>query len=218
MLRKSFCVLLMLLYGLALSIPAGAGQAPSGAFESPPELVSQSSPTAAPGMSFEVGEIPLPCPAAFVAPATEGPYYKTGSPERRNLLTEGIPGEPITVTGYVFDRNCRPIPGAWIDFWQTDGDGRYDNRGFRLRGHQYTDRDGKYLLRTVFPGEYPGRTNHIHVKVRAHEGAATVTSQLYFQGSALNESDFIFNPAMLTTITTGKNGEKIAFFNFRLNR
>jgi protocatechuate 3,4-dioxygenase beta subunit len=35
-----------------------------------------------------------------------------------------------------------------------------------LRGVQMTDKDGAVEFRTVFPGFYPGRTNHIHMKVR----------------------------------------------------
>lgn len=207
MIKYSIHTLLTILLGMAVWVPANAGQTPPTA-----------SSSLQAGAPFDVGEIPTACPDSFMEPSTEGPYYKTGSPERRDLFEDGIPGETVILAGYVYDKNCRPIPGAWLDFWQADGKGNYDNRGFTLRGHQYTDTDGKYRLRTVLPGEYPGRTNHIHVKVRGYEGGAATTSQLYFPGSRLNESDFIFSPAMLVTLTTGKNGEKIAFFNFKLNQ
>lgn len=160
----------------------------------------------------------LPCPDTFVYPETEGPYYKTGSPERRDLIEEGIPGEIITVTGYVFDMDCRSISGAWIDFWQADGNGNYDNRGYKLRGHQFTDEHGRYMLRTVLPGEYPGRTNHIHVKVRGGADGPVITSQLFFPGSRRNTSDRIFHPSMLVTVTVNDAGEKQGAFNFRLNQ
>lgn len=35
-----------------------------------------------------------------------------------------------------------------------------------LRGIQITDREGIVNFQTIFPGFYPGRTNHIHFKVR----------------------------------------------------
>ena len=216
MLRQSGNTLFTLLFGMAVLMPANAEQTPPGTSDSPTGVVSAPPSSSPAGASFDAGEIPIPCPESFIDQATEGPYYKSGSPERRDLLEEGTPGEPVILTGYVFDKNCRPVPEAWIDFWQADGNGDYDNRGFRLRGHQYSDKDGKYLLRTVLPGEYPGRTKHIHVKVRSHKGGPTATSQLYFPGSKLNESDYLFSPAMLVTLTTGKNGEKIAFFNFKL--
>ena len=210
--------LFTILFGMAVLIPANADQTQPGTSNNPTGVLSTSSPSSPAGASFDVEEIPIPCPESFFVQATEGPYYKTGSPERRDLLEDGIPGVPIILAGYVFDKNCRPITGAWIDFWQADGNGEYDNRGFKLRGHQYTDTDGKYLLRTVLPGEYPGRTKHIHVKVRGHKSGPTATSQLYFPGSKLNESDFLFSPATVVTVTTGKNGEKVAFFNFKLNQ
>ncbi|MDB9822443.1 dioxygenase [Deltaproteobacteria bacterium] len=162
-------------------------------------------------------DIPAVCPRNFVDQQTEGPYYKTGSPERTDLIEEGVAGEPVILTGYVFDKDCNPVPGAWLDFWQADGNGDYDNRGYMLRGHQYTDQQGKYILRTVIPGEYPGRTNHIHLKVRGQTGDAIITSQLYFPAGRLNKSDRIFDESMLVTLSKSSDGRNMAFFNFRLN-
>jgi len=42
---------------------------------------------------------------------TEGPYYKTGSPKRDNIA-EGMGGEKLVVSGYVYDKDCNPIPNA----------------------------------------------------------------------------------------------------------
>src|SRR5262249_59582752 len=56
-------------------------------------------------------------------------------------------------------RDCRPLAGALLDFWQADDDGSYDNQGFRLRGHQFTDAQGRYLLSTIVPAAYAGRTD-----------------------------------------------------------
>src|SRR5437773_2103220 len=79
------------------------------------------------------------CSGTITPAVTEGPYYKAGSPERTDLLEAGIPGTKLVITGYVYDRNCQPIAGAWLDFWQADGNGQYDNSGYKLRGHQFTD-------------------------------------------------------------------------------
>jgi hypothetical protein len=158
------------------------------------------------------------CPESFVDPATEGPYYKTGSPERSDLIEEGVIGEPITLTGYVFDKDCNPVAGAWLDFWQADGNGNYDNRGYRLRGHQLTDKQGKYLLHTVIPGEYPGRTSHIHVKVAKQAGGAITTSQLYFPERKQNAADRLFSKSMVIMLDKSKDGRNVGHFNFRLNQ
>jgi protocatechuate 3,4-dioxygenase beta subunit len=154
------------------------------------------------------------CNGVITPSTTEGPYYKAGSPERASLLESGFPGDELVLTGYVYDRECKPIAGAWIDFWQTDGEGNYDNSGYKGRGHQFTDSAGAYRLETVLPGLYPGRTRHIHVKVRGLEGGPTLTSQIYFPGEAQNNDDSIFDPALLANIAAdGENGT----FNFVLN-
>jgi protocatechuate 3,4-dioxygenase beta subunit len=124
-------------------------------------------------------------------------------------------GTKLIVTGYVRSTDCRPVPGAWLDFWQADDRGDYDNTGFRMRGHQFTDNAGVYYLETVMPGLYTGRTRHIHVKVRAPNGP-TLTTQLYVPGEAQNARDGIFNPALVVTMRDAPEG-KIASFNFIVN-
>lgn len=144
---------------------------------------------------------------------TEGPFYKSGSPERPSLLEDEMGATKLVVTGTVRSRgDCAPVPRAWLDFWQADDRGRYDNAGYRLRGHQYADGAGRYRLQTIVPGLYPGRTRHIHVKVRA-AGGPTLTTQIYFPSEPRNQSDGLFNPALLADVQDGAGG-KVATFNF----
>lgn len=145
---------------------------------------------------------------------TEGPYYTAGSPERNILFEEGMAGEKLIVAGYVLDKDCQPIPGTWLDFWQADANGVYDNKGFTLRGHQFTDSQGRYFLETVIPGEYPGRTEHIHVKIQP-PGGSMITSQLYFPNVSANSADGIFDPALIVTLEA-REGLFVAYFNFVL--
>jgi protocatechuate 3,4-dioxygenase beta subunit len=133
---------------------------------------------------------------------TEGPFFKPSSPERSELLEAGMAGQPIELAGFVLSRDCKPIAGALLDFWQADDQGKYDNSGFRLRGHQFTDADGRFRLRTVVPGAYVGRTRHIHVKVQPR-GGRVLTTQLYFPGEARNRSDGLFRKELL--MRTAKN-------------
>jgi protocatechuate 3,4-dioxygenase beta subunit len=133
---------------------------------------------------------------------TEGPYFKPSSPERVELFEEGMAGQPIELVGFVLSRGCRPLAGALLDFWQADAKGQYDNSGFRLRAHQFTDAEGRYRLRSVVPGIYPGRTRHIHVKVQP-AGGRVLTTQLYFPGEPKNRSDGLFRKQLL--VRTGKN-------------
>jgi hypothetical protein len=147
---------------------------------------------------------------------TEGPYYTPNTPERTNLVEPGMPGARVLVTGYVYDANCQPVANAWLDFWQTDYYGVYDNVGYTFRGHQYTDASGQYRLQTVVPGEYPGRTVHIHVKVQA-PGGPVLTTQLFFPDVAHNSSDGIFHPSLVVALESTPQG-KIGTYNFVVTR
>ncbi|MBR1271281.1 intradiol ring-cleavage dioxygenase [Bradyrhizobium sp. AUGA SZCCT0222] len=165
------------------------------------------------GIESGVAQAPLPpTPACHDGEAatlaqTEGPYFKPSSPERIELFEEGMAGQPIELVGLVLSRDCKPVSGALLDFWQADGRGQYDNSGFRLRGHQFTDAEGRYRLRSVVPGVYPGRTRHIHVKVQPR-GGRVLTTQLYFPGESQNRSDSLFRKALL--VRTAKNAGWLA--------
>jgi hypothetical protein len=146
---------------------------------------------------------------------TEGPFFTPDSPERTSLREDDIPGTPLRVTGFVYSSGCDPAPNALIDFWHCDDAGVYDNEGYRLRGHQFADDDGRYELETILPGVYPGRTRHIHVKVQA-AGGPVLTTQLYFPDEPENERDGIFDPSLVMDIEppTDDRPEITGFFTF----
>jgi protocatechuate 3,4-dioxygenase beta subunit len=104
---------------------------------------------------------------------------------RRNI-TDGHPGTPLILHTTVVDAStCRPIRRAAVDVWHADAAGIYSGFGSGaasrtfMRGIQRTDAHGLATFRTVYPGWYPGRTVHVHVKV--HIGGNVVhTGQLYF--------------------------------------
>ena len=147
---------------------------------------------------------------------TEGPFFRPSSPQRTSLLEPGVIGTSLMLSGRVLGTDCRPIPGALLDFWQADGGGRYDNEGNRLRGHQLTDAEGRYRLATVIPGLYPGRTRHIHVKAQP-PGGDLLTTQLYFPAEPGNRSDGLFDPALLVQFTRASDRTG-ARFDFVLER
>jgi protocatechuate 3,4-dioxygenase beta subunit len=127
---------------------------------------------------------------------TEGPYFTPNSPQRASLLEAGVGGQRLVVAGTVLTTDCRPVQRALLDFWQADDAGQYDNQGYRLRGHQFSDDQGGWRLETVVPGLYTGRTRHIHVKVQAPDGPV-LTTQLYFPGEPENDRDGIFSPELV---------------------
>jgi len=116
----------------------------------------------------------------------EGPYYIDDALFRRNVK-EGRPGTRLELRFKVSDESsCRPIRGAVVEIWHADSRGVYSGFGAAageptfLRGQQRTDRDGKCSFKTIYPGWYPGRAVHVHVKV--HVGGQTVhTGQVFFR-------------------------------------
>jgi protocatechuate 3,4-dioxygenase beta subunit len=167
--------------------------------------------------STEVLEPTQPCgDEDDITPAqTEGPYFTPNSPQRASLLESGITGTKMVIAGTVLSTSCQPVARALVDFWHCDGNGVYDNAGYKLRGHQFTDDSGRYSLETIVPGLYPGRTRHFHVKVQA-PNKPILTTQLYFPGESRNNSDGIFSSKLLMNVqdtTDGKTGK----FDFVLN-
>jgi protocatechuate 3,4-dioxygenase beta subunit len=144
----------------------------------------------------------------------EGPFFKPRTPRRISLLEPGITGTRLVLSGFVLSTACKPVAGALLDFWQANDQGDYDNQTYRLRGHQFTDGDGRYRLETIVPGLYPGRTRHIHVKVQV-PNRPVLTTQVYFPGEAQNEDDFLFRADLLVKMRDA-GGARDGRFDFVL--
>jgi protocatechuate 3,4-dioxygenase beta subunit len=148
---------------------------------------------------------------------TEGPYYIPNERVRRDI-TEGKRGRPLLLRLTVVDAStCKPIKGAAVDIWHADALGVYSgfgrgsgNRTF-LRGIQRTDASGLARFRSIYPGWYPGRTVHIHVKV--HVGGNVVhTGQLYFPDS-MTDRVFRSKPYSRRGRRTTRNANDSVFVN-----
>jgi len=113
---------------------------------------------------------------------TEGPYYVDDAMVRSDI-TEGRPGLPLELRLTVQNaESCEPIPDATVEIWHADAGGAYsgfDAEGTFLRGAQKADGEGLATFKTIYPGSYPGRTPHIHMKVHV-SGSEVHTGQLYF--------------------------------------
>lgn len=182
-------------------------EAPSSATQT----TTQSADTTQPAAATELPATPVceddddPTP-----PQTAGPFYTPNTPLRTSLLDAGISGTRLLLSGQVLSTRCTPIAGALLDFWHTVDAGNYDNEGYKLRGHQFADDEGRYTLETIVPGIYPGRTRHIHVRVQA-PNQPILTTQLYFPGESGNQGDGIFDAALLVTLTDTANGKEAEF-------
>ncbi|MBV8585094.1 MAG: intradiol ring-cleavage dioxygenase [Verrucomicrobia bacterium] len=141
---------------------------------------------------------------------TSGPFFRPSSPLKTNFREAGVPGKPITLTGLVLDPQGNPVRGCLLDFWHANGDGQYDLDGFLCRGHQFSDAQGRYSLKTVVPGLYPGRTRHFHARFQA-PGESVKSTQLYFPGELRNAEDMLFRSDLLMQLSSDKSN---ATFNF----
>ncbi|MEO5882184.1 MAG: intradiol ring-cleavage dioxygenase [Caldimonas sp.] len=155
--------------------------------------------------------------ARGLPPMTDGPFYPSIAYRARALdwdadLTtvrgrapDGQPlprarGEHLDLHGAVRDGDGRAVDGAEIEIWQCDTFGSYRHprgageridAGFQGFGATRSSKDGGYRFRTIRPVPYPGRTPHIHVKLR-HPAFGEVSSQLFVAGEASNAGDFLF--------------------------
>lgn len=173
---------------------------------------------AAPGRALRNPGGPEPTPGQ-----EEGPFYRLFSSQKPALREADMKGTPLELTGRVLDKRGKPLANALLDFWQCDDAGVYDTRGFRLRGHQFTDNEGRYRLDTIVPGLYPGRPRHIHVKLQP-TGVDTpqdpqmlnLTTQVYFPGYAGNDRDGEIDPALFVAMDAA-GASKLARFDFVLD-
>ena len=143
-------------------------------------------------------------------PETEGPFFKPKSPPRSDLREAAIAGRPVELSGVVLTRGCRPVANVLVDLWHADAGGEYDNKGFRLRGHVFTDAQGRYAFRTIMPGLYPGRTRHYHVKVQAPK-RPVLTTQFYFPDEPQNRADEFFHRELVMQVAAADDALRAQF-------
>lgn len=178
---------------------------------------------------LSLGAAGLYVPGAFAealqqTPAqTEGPFYPDKLPLDtdndliilNNALTPAV-GEVTYLSGRVLDSRGQPVRDALVEIWQCDQNGVYlhsrdsgkksaqQDRNFQGFGRFLTGSDGRYLFRTIKPVPYPGRTPHIHVKVR-RGSRELLTTQCYIKGHPQNQRDGIWKKAV-----AGPGGDRVS--------
>lgn len=143
---------------------------------------------------------------------TEGPFYPSAAwrtRQRRDWdadLTQidgaagrRARGEHLGLELAITDAAGRPVDRAEVEIWQCDALGAYRHPSIDAVPGQYDDAfqgfgeargtsDGTVRFRTIRPAPYPGRTPHIHLRVR-HATFGELTSQLFVAGEPRNELD-----------------------------
>jgi len=158
--------------------------------------------------------------AAFAAPGafaeelvrtprqTEGPFYPDKLPLDtdndlliiNNSITPAV-GKVTHLSGRVLDAKGEPVRNALVEIWQVDNNAVYihtrcpnqedRDKNFQGFGRFLTGSSGEYYFRTIKPVAYPGRTPHIHFKVR--KGTKDLlTTQCYVKGEPQNARDGVY--------------------------
>jgi len=141
-------------------------------------------------------------------PQTEGPFYPDKLPLDtdndllivNDAITPAV-GEVTHLSGRLLDAKGNPLRNTLVEIWQVDNEGAYLHSGtsnrdkkdknFQGFGRFLTGSTGEYYFRTVKPVPYPGRTPHIHFKLKKG-GKEVLTTQCYVKGHPNNERDGIW--------------------------
>ncbi len=167
------------------------------------------------GLSMTVVEINAPKDSRATESTVFGPFFVEGSPEVLNggTLPGEAPGIPLLISGTVTSVDGSIVPGALIEIWDADQQGRYDveylDQGSAGRGHLYSDQTGNYSVWCVKPSYYsiptdgpvgrllsscnrsPMRPAHVHFKVSA-PGYKTLVTHIFEKGDPYIDSDAVF--------------------------
>jgi len=159
------------------------------------------------GTAAVPSDLPAPIfraePQCIVTPAqTLGPCHTSGVPVRSDV-TEGVVGLPTRVSLRLVEaESCAPIERADVEIWHTNARGVYSGEAAAmcnrddveagsasfLRGRQISDDNGVVNFLTVYPGWYPGRAVHVHLRILV-DSRELLVSQLLFDDAL---SDLVY--------------------------
>ncbi|NKE48742.1 intradiol ring-cleavage dioxygenase [Roseomonas frigidaquae] len=174
-------------------------------------------------------------PAGGTPAQTEGPYYPRAIPADADAdlrrvagLGQVAQGRPLLLAGQVRNLDGAALPGAVVEIWQADHAGIYlhpregrlvqRDTGFQGYGRVRADAEGRYAFRTIRPGQYPGRTPHIHLRAHPPAGGPALTTQVYFPDEPMNARDGLLRRVaeerralLLARLSTTDEGQRAGF-------
>jgi len=137
-----------------------------------------------------------------------GPFYPDRLPSDQDADLTAVAGRSgraagqiMYLSGRVLDTRGRPLPGVRLELWQANAHGRYIHSAdgeasgpldpsFQGYASLRADAEGRYLIKTVKPAPYSGRTSHLHFN--AEGGRVKLTTQMFFEGERTNERDGLY--------------------------
>jgi protocatechuate 3,4-dioxygenase beta subunit len=163
---------------------------------------------------------------------TAGPFYIDDVPFRISIAEEEI-GVPLYLGFKIVNaKNCTKLVGAVVDIWQANALGIYsgydtpfeeldltqeippENSKRWLRGKQKTDELGFAEFKTIYPGKYYLRTNHIHLKVH-YDNKERLITQLFFPQEINNYINNIYPYNMNQKVDAINNSNDIIILDYQ---
>jgi hydroxyquinol 1,2-dioxygenase len=195
------------------------------------------------GVSTLVENINAPRPEGATPNTLAGPFYRDDVPEMpcgADLSRDGV-GIPMAVQVHVCDLTGRAVPGAMVEVWQANADGRYENQDpdlqpeFNLRGRLRCDGDGRVHFTTIKPAGYAlpedgptgrlmnalglrlQRPAHVHFRVMA-AGYEVLTTHIFDRNDPAIWRDALFGvkPALLGDFVLQGDGQVMLSVNLVL--
>lgn len=178
------------------------------------------------------------------------PTYLPGSPHIDNPGTLPLrpdePGTPLVVSGRVLDGHGQPLAGTKLDIYHAADNGNYSGLyddgvpEHNLRGHLFTDSNGRYTFTTITPVAYADpnvtavdgvveavaalgrslyRPAHIHYEVHHADLITPWRGEIYFKGDPVIPVDFVGGtlapPALQADTLLHEDPEDIAGHGFQ---
>jgi len=154
-------------------------------------------------------------PACILSPSVaEGPFYFNANQVRKDI-TEGKPGIPVEYRFTLLNTDCTSVTNALVDIWHCDKGGNYSGYAGQpdgtstigmtfLGGIQMSDANGEVRFTSIYPGWYPHRLTHLHVKIHLAD-KVVVTTNLFYP-DAMNAEVYAMDPYK----TAGPNSTRIS--------
>lgn len=138
--------------------------------------------------------------------------YKFNSIAHPEIAGPAAIGQPIMITGQVFDGGGTTVSDAMLEFWQADAQGKYKksqqnprDKGFKGFGRIGTGANAqhKYTVHSIKPGAIGGHAPFIHVVLFMRGMLNHQFTRIYFSDEeSANEKDPVLNLVPVSRRTT----------------
>ncbi|RDL33334.1 uncharacterized protein BP5553_08773 [Venustampulla echinocandica] len=143
--------------------------------------------------------------ACVLAPEQEeGPFYVAGELIRDDIREDQNGIDLLLDLQLINVHTCEPLKDVLVDFWSCNVTGAYGGIASQktagltfLRGLAKSDENGVVQVLTKFPGWYPGRAQHIHIKAHVNY---TVSDNKVVGGAVPHTGQLLFDQSILTEI------------------